>query len=261
MEGRTTTIVAAVNDETILAENLRLSPDLGSVRLVEMRAQPSAAIAYNRGADMAGADVLVFAHQDVYLPAGWVGRLHAHIARIEATHGAWGMLGVYGVRADGTHVGHCWSSGLQRELGGPFAEPVPIVSADELVLVVNGRSGLRFDEALPGFHLYGTDIAQTSLERGLGAFAVHDPVVHNSRRVRSLAGAYTRAYDYMRRKWRKRLPIPTTVVALTRTGLPLWRHRASTRLGWLLRAGAAAGTRQQPGHSNGRDIAVKLGYE
>lgn len=259
MASRTSAIVVAVNDEAILARNLRASPDARAVPVVELWSQPSASVAYNLGASEASAEVLVFAHQDVYLPAGWMDRLHAAIDEVVRRHGDWGVLGVYGLRSDGTHVGHCWSSGLQRELGSRFAEPCAIVSADELVLVVNGRSGLQFDPALPGFHLYGTDIVQSSLQRGLGAFAVHNPVVHNSRRVRTLAGAYTTSYRYMQRKWRSRLPIPTSVIALTRLGIPLLNHRVRTRLRRALGSETCAvGTALPMG---GADISRRLGYE
>ena len=51
-----------------------------------------------------------------------------------------------------------------------------MVSVDELLIVLRIGSGLRFDERLPGFHLHGTDIVQSALHRGLGAFAIDAPV-------------------------------------------------------------------------------------
>ena len=38
-------------------------------------------------------------------------------------------------------------------------------SFDELLIVLRRDSGLRFDEGLPGWHMYGTDIVQTARAR------------------------------------------------------------------------------------------------
>jgi hypothetical protein len=217
-------VVAAVNDEEVLRSNLARSPLIREgVPLLIERGCSSAGIAYNRGLSRAQAEIVVFAHQDVYLPEGWHLRLFEGIEQVEQSRRDWAVIGVFGATSSGAHVGRVWSSGLGREIGGPLAAPQAIVSADELVLVIRRESGVRFDEALPGFHLYGTDIVQTALEKGLGAFVVEAPVVHNSRPIRWLDGRFRAAWRYARTKWNHRLPVPTCILPLTRSDWPLLR--------------------------------------
>src|ERR1700722_4555641 len=49
--------------------------------------------------------------------------------------------------------------------------PAQVATLDELVLVVRGDSGLRFDPAL-GFHVYGADICLQARELGLAVVAM-----------------------------------------------------------------------------------------
>src|SRR5690606_36920657 len=118
----------------------------------------SAGEAYNRGMDEANTELVAFVHQDVYLPGSWLERLACAVDKVSRIDPSWALLAPYGVLPDGRHVGCVWDSGIGRLLGSPPPEPVPVVSVDELAFVVRRSAGLRFDEALPGFHLYGTDI-------------------------------------------------------------------------------------------------------
>ena len=60
---------------------------------------------------------------------------------------------------------------------------------------------------------------------GRTAWVIDLPVVHNNRPIASLGGGYLSAYRYARRKWRGRLPIPTTICALSHNPIPLLRAR------------------------------------
>ncbi len=255
--------VAAVNNEDTLNENLLRSPVLNSreARLVSKWNYISASAAYNSGLDQANADTIIFVHQDVYFPEGWERSLLAALSEIESSDPNWGVVGLYGVKADGTHVGRVWSSGIGRELGETLDKPVAVKTIDELVIILNRRSGLRFDERLPGFHLYATDIAQMASEKGKGVYVIDAPVVHNSVPVLSLGGAYTKAYLYLRRKWRQRLPIVTTVTTISVTGWSLWRTRL--RMAWL--NGRHGQRRREELEKKKRTdptrVAAMLGYE
>jgi len=252
-------VVAAVNNEQILADNLAASPLFGrGVPFSGMRDYASAGQAYNAGLDAMDADIVIFAHQDVYLPSRWLEQLQNGIRAIEETDERWAVIGVYGVEPGGRHIGHCWSRGLGRTLGESFSLPRMVGSIDEIVIVLRRSSGLRFDERLPGFHLYGTDIVQAALALDRSAYVVHAPVIHNSNPVRTLAGAYSKAYRYMRRKWRDRLPIATTIVTLTPTGYPLWRHIMRKKLSAVLRPQPARVLRKR---GPGRPIAQEVGFE
>jgi hypothetical protein len=218
-------IVAAVNDEEILANNLARSPLVasGQVPLSCYRGAPSASVAYNRGIDESSAPIIVFAHQDVFLPEGWENRLARAITEIELHDPDWAVIGAFGVDLNGQYFGHVWCSGTGRRLGGRFGAPRETVSIDELLIVLRRDSGLRFDEGLPSFHLYGTDIVQMGRAAGRKSYVADLAVIHNSRPVRTYRGGYAEAWRYMQHKWRDSLPIMTLTVPITRTALPLLR--------------------------------------
>jgi hypothetical protein len=217
--------------------------------------QSSASIAYNNAIDSQPRDVMVFVHQDVYFPRFWCKWLSAGIDHIEQRDPNWGVIGIFGITADSAPVGRVWSSGLGRELGAPFDTPVPVVSIDEMVIVLRRASGLRFDPALPGFHLYGADLCLSAMQRGLGVYVVHAPAIHNSVRVRSLRGPYVEAYRHLKRKWAHRLPVPNLVAPIDWFEIGLWRaqwRRIRTRL---------LGRQAPSERADPRDIARRLGYE
>ena len=213
-------VVAAVNDEAVLAANLLRSPMMArpDVHFHARRGFASATGAYLDALCDCEADLVVFAHQDVYLPAGWEALLRAQVACLERTDPDWAVLGVYGVAADGRHHGCVWSSGLQRVLGCAFQQPVPVISLDEVLVVLRRDSGLAFDAWLPGFHLFATDLVQTALAAGRGAYVVCAPIVHNSRPMPYLRADYFRAYRYVAHKWSDRLPIRTPCAELLPPG-------------------------------------------
>lgn len=188
--------------------------------------------------------------------AGWLALALARLEELARRHPRWMIAGPYGVRADGAHVGQVFDAGLGRELGRAGFGLAPVVSLDELLLILRldgGQGdGFRLDPVLPHFHLYGTDMVQTCLLRGHEAFAVELPLVHNSRRVASLAGGYTLAYRHARDKWREKLPIPTTVCTLSASPWPLWRAK------WRLRKVPA---RSGDLAHDAVELARRAGYE
>jgi hypothetical protein len=251
-------IISAVNDDQLLAGNLLRSPDLmsGVATLIQERQHTSAGTAFNAGLKRSNeAHIVAFVHQDVYLPAGWLKRVEAEADRLEQRRESWGILGVFGRRAGGWNAGCVWSSGLGSEIGAAVASPAPVVSLDEVAIVMRRDAGLRFDENLPGFHLYGTDIVQAALAAGHSAYVIDAPLVHNSRPVERLDSAFGAAYRYLQRKWRGRLPIQTCTVPITRSGWPLLRHRLATRKRRLLQ-----GPRLTRRHPDPAALAESLGY-
>jgi hypothetical protein len=130
--------------------------------------------------------------------------------------------------------------------------PVPVQSLDELLIVLRRDSGLRFDDALPGWHLYGTDIVAAARAHGLGAYAPGLPCIHNDRYHGGLGPDFTECYRFMQRKWAASLPLTTPVSKITRSGLHLlrqnWRDRRSTGI----RAGMAMDTDIAPEAYAGR---------
>jgi hypothetical protein len=120
---------------------------------------------------------------------------------------------------------------LNTLLGTKFSKPEPVVSVDELLIILRKSSGIRFDETLPGHHLYGTDIVQTALSVGRSAYVICAPVIHNSRPVLYLPDEYFSAYDYEVWKWRDRLPIANCIEPLTASRKTRWKMKARQLLG------------------------------
>jgi hypothetical protein len=219
-------VVSASNDEVYLQANLMASAMAGNGVPVQIeRGAVSAGAAYNRGLDATEAPVVIFAHQDVYFPPGWERLLLQTLADLERQDPNWALVAPYGISRLGQHVGDVWSTSLGRRLGGPFPAPVPAQSFDELVIVMRRSAGLRFDEALPGFHLYGTDIVQAALARGQGAYVAWLPVVHNDKFHARLGEDFAASYHYVLRKWRDRLPLRTPVQWVRWHGLSLPWYR------------------------------------
>lgn len=251
-------MVAAVNDEATLARNLLASAILrdGHVPFHGYRDCHSAAEAYNRGLDETDAEIVVFAHQDVYLPSNWELAVRRAVGALAQIDPDWAVIGAVGTKADGSVVGRSWSSGLGRMIGEPFLDLASIVCVDEMLIVLRRGSGLRFDEGLPGFHLYGSDIVLTARATNLGSYVANIPAVHNSKPVRGLGGAYTNAYRYMCRKWAALLPVPTLIVPLSKGFWPLFRVRL--KLAWSLRARAR---RSVDPSSDPKELAKAIGLE
>ena len=251
-------VVAAVNDENTLTHNLLRSQVLrdSSVPFHGYRGCRSAAEAYNRGLDETEGDLVAFIHQDIYLPQTWEIELRNAIDVLSRIDPDWAVIGAIGTRPDGSLVGRCWSSGLARVIGTPVPEPVEVVCIDEMLIVLRRVSGLRFDTELPGFHLYGCDIVLAAQAAGLRSYVVDLPVIHNSKPVRSLGGAYALAHGFMRRKWAALLPVPTLIVSLTRSPWPLLRARLRLARTLRRRLARAADPMTDP-----RDLAKAVGFE
>lgn len=222
--------ICASNNPRILRDNLLRSPMLadGTYPLEVIENASSATTAYNAGLDRTTAEILVFLHHDVYLPLGWDALLRQRIAEVERIDPGWALLGPNGIAMNTKLYGPVWSSSIGFISGRMPVEPIAAQSFDELLFVMRRGSGLRFDEGLKGFHMYGTDIVCEARHRGLGAYAVSLPLVHNDGYKETLGSDFGQAFHYIRRKWRGMLPLTTSVIHITRSGRELYKQR------WLL---------------------------
>ena len=116
-------------------------------------------------------------------------------------------------------------------------------------------SGLRFDEALPGWHMYGTDIVQTARAAGQGAYAGALPCIHNDRYHGALGADFDEAYRFMQRKWAGALPLRTPITKISRSGLHLMRDHWRNRRSAGVREGMALGTDHPV-----EDLAARCGW-
>jgi hypothetical protein len=220
-------LVVAVNNEDTLAKNLLRSPLLSNagVSLQLQKGYRSASVAYNSALSQCKNDFVIFAHQDVYIPAEWEKAVVRNISSLDAVDPDWAVLGVYGVMSSGAQIGYVWSSGLDQMFGNRFDHPVPVESLDELLIILKRSSGVTFDDQLPGYHLYGTDLVQIARSRNRTAYAICAPVVHNSLPSLYLRNDYFDAYKYVARKWKANLPIVTCVAPIVRSPISYLRIR------------------------------------
>ena len=227
--------ITSSHSEEILRSSLLASPELArGVEINVQRGAASAGEAYNRGIAATKANVMIFLHQDIYLPAGWMARAQAALEWLDRHNPNWGVAGLFGTRSDGTGEGWIYSTGLQRVLGGPFDGGREVQTLDEVLLILRRSSGLQFDEKLPGFHMYGADICLQAAERGLKCYAIGACCVHNTNGIRLLPRAYWRCYERLRRKWRKRLPVSTPCMPITKWGVPAMRYLVKRPLQLML---------------------------
>lgn len=218
-------LIVAVNDPRVLHDTLLRSPDIDRrCEIITEAGHASAGQAYNAGLAQATREIQVFAHQDVFLPAGWLDHLMDSIDRLEKVDPAWGVLGVFGVTWMLEKRGYVYSTGLKNMIGEPFQGIYEAISLDEMVLVLRRSAGLRFDEQLPGFHLYGTDICLEARQRGLRSYILPLFCIHNSNGIQSFPAAFWKGYFYLQRKWRGQLPLHTCCTTITRLGWPMARR-------------------------------------
>ena len=188
----------------------------------------------------------MLAHHDVFLPAGWDLLLRRRIAEVAALDPDWGVIGAFGVGPEALNWGPVWSSSVGAIVGLVSERPVAAQCFDELLLVLRRSAGLRFDEALPHFHLYGADIAQAARAAGRGAWQVALPLIHNDRYHDQLEADFAACYRFIRRKWRAVLPIKTPVTKISASGRHLWSSQAKNALSRKVRRRLAAPPETDP---------------
>ena len=170
----------------------------------------SASEALNQGLKKATGEIVVFCHQDVKFPQGWIKKLLEQIVIVERTHKNWGVLGTFGVAKNGMFAGHIIAAGVPFNCG-PL--PTEVQSLDEHCLIIKKNSGLCFDENLGGFHLYGADICVEALTKGLTNFAIDACLEHLSL-GKKLDQSFYDAMNRLYIKWRNKNP-PLYVVETT----------------------------------------------
>ena len=221
------TFVTAVNSRAILEKNFLASPCLGPPHGHEILIQEdyaSAAKAYNSAIDQSRNDLIIFLHQDVILLEPWLEQLHISLAKLKASDPNWGVIGCGGMGHDGRGRGHLYSMGL-GVIGNTFPNPLPVRTLDEIVLILRKSSGLRFDDTLPHFHLYGTDICLRAEAAGRNNYVIPAFCVHNTNYGLILAPEFYECCRHVREVWKNALPIQTPCIRITKSNAPIYRRR------------------------------------
>lgn len=212
------TFVVAANNDDVLGKNLLVSPSLSPNephQLIVQKGFTSAAKAYNAALKNCVNDLVVFVHQDVFLPDPWLSSLQLALDNLSKKDPAWGVLGCWGLKEDGEGVGHVYTPGL-GVIGRSFEHPVPVQTLDEIVLIIRKSSGLTFDERLPGFHFYGTDISMRAASNGQQCYAISAFCIHNAREYYSYPREFYQAYWEIKRIWKHVLPVQSSCVRISR---------------------------------------------
>ncbi len=205
----------------VLHKNLCLSPGLsneGKNQLIIKRNYNAASLAYNEAIEEAKNEIILFVHQDIYLPEQWFMSLRLSLSYFEREKINWGVLGCFGTREGwerGKEIGRVYSNGWGT-IGREINKPEPVQALDEIVLVIKKSSGLKFDPTLPSFHLYGTDICMSAKEIEMTSYVIPAFCIHNTNQILSLPKEFYECYRHVKKRWKKYLPIYTPCIRISR---------------------------------------------
>lgn len=199
--------------------------DVEFIPVLNTGGQYSAAHACNIGVELARADRVVIVHQDVRLLGDdWFAHLDLVLGTLPEE---WAVVSAAGIAAkygradigkwggarhtDTVAVGQVWDS--DESLGRPpywngEKRTQPIHAADECLMVLNRRHGLRFDARFSGFHFYGVDVCMQARAAGFQIYGADLPIVHYGKHSASLVGdkKYWVYLRYLHNKWKFLFP-------------------------------------------------------
>jgi len=227
MSMRKFTFVVAVNNRTVLETNLLASPCFRSPHKHQILIQEgfrSAGNAYNDAIGKSQNEFLIFVHQDMILPERWMSELETSLDYLDKQDPVWGVLGCYGKTQDDGGRGYVYQAG-PGIIGTPFERPEPVQTLDEIVLIFRKSSGLKFDETLPHYHLYGTDICLQAQRLGRTSYAIPAFCIHNSNQGFILPKEFYECYWHVRNTWKAQLPIQASCIRITRTNFQMYKRR------------------------------------
>jgi len=167
-----------VNDKMRLDMVLARSELPGAVHVVYN--PDSAAKGLNKLLDIIeaeGNDIAVLTHQDMHYRAGWLAIAKEQLSQLPDS---WVVAGIIGKDMEGLICGmfHDMRIPLLFTTSHIHSFPHPASCMDECCIIVNLKSGFRFDESMEGFDLYGTLCVLQTWEMGgtawiIDAFAEH----------------------------------------------------------------------------------------
>ena len=228
-------VVAVCNDEAVLSSTLLRSPALSSGHQVHVQKLggkggfPTVATAYNVVLKQSQEDLLVFVHPDVYLPPNWSDCFDRALDWLDHNDPEWGVLGLVGVRADGTKCGFAYDVGQRRFVGDrPLPHPSQVRTLDEFVFVLRRSRTLVCDETFPDQqnHFSTVDLCLQAESLGLKSYALPCFAVHNSNYWRYYRLGFWKCYLHLRKKWHNALPIMAPCAEVTAGCLPMMKRLA-----------------------------------
>jgi len=127
--------------------------------------------------ERSGADVAILVHQDMHFLNGWTNQVKEQIKLLPEN---WICAGVIGKDASGLICGKFHDHRIPDyfDTSDIHTFPHPVCCFDEAVIIINLKSGFRFDESLTGFDLYGTMVVLQAWEMGGTAWVIDAPCDH-----------------------------------------------------------------------------------
>jgi GT2 family glycosyltransferase len=164
----------------------------------------SAASALNLGLSKAKGKLVVFCHQDVLFYKDWVNTLLKRVAEIDKVDKNWGIIGTAGITIKDATIGSVQS--LKGKVQWQQTSRVTygaVQTVDEHCMIMRRNSGLKFDEAMTGFHLYGPDICLSAMSKNLKNYGILNPLVHDSNSTSLASGKdeFMKWLNYIANKW------------------------------------------------------------
>ena len=224
-------VMCATNNPLQYQNNLAVSPDLldptSDHQILSITRAPNIAMAFEQGVKYAEHKWLVLAHQDVYLPQGWLADVQQAWQQAEAKLGQpIGVAGVAGmVKLDtGKFIpAGCCMDRIYTFYHAKAQLPLQAHSLDELVLIY------RTDRFIPklnpayGFHYYATESVFKAEDAGFIGAILPVPCLHNTSRYDSTIndGDVRQKSLIFKQEWQQRLPIRTTIALMTHDGIQL----------------------------------------
>jgi hypothetical protein len=156
----------------------------------------------------ANTDILCFVHQDVFLPPSFESDLEKSLESLQNVN--WGVLGPAG-RNEAGFFGHIVDRGMPW--GSSVGLPTQVQTLDELMLIIR-KDTFQFDEKMPNYHLFGSDLCLQSSTSGKKNFAIDTLCYHNSNHGYVLPEEFHLGVSYLRKKWVNQLPIYSTCMVI-----------------------------------------------
>ncbi|KZX10265.1 glycosyltransferase [Methanobrevibacter filiformis] len=209
-------IICVYNNEKILNEYLirglnNQKDNNFNLFLVDNRNNKfkSAAAAFNYAASKVDAEYLVFTHQDIYLPEGWVVETEKIIKSLKNP----GVIGVAGKSLFDynilTNIEHD-TPPRKPNPSIPISNPVEVETVDECLFIIPKSvfDENKFDTTCcDGWHLYGADYCLDMKNKGYNVYVIPTYLYHVSNGDFRF---YYESLDKFLKKHKANLIIPTT---------------------------------------------------
>jgi hypothetical protein len=205
-------IVCCSHKHDVLVNNLFQSHEIFEHDLHIKNGYTNICKAYNDALKKCYEDIIIFVHQDVYLPETFFKDLEMSLEQLANIN--WGILGAAGATSNRIIANLIDRNYLLKTYD---SLPQEVSTLDELILIIKKQSFncLYFDENIKNHHLFGTDVCMQSKKNGMKNFVINAQCHHNSSLSYQIPKEYFETETYIKEKWKEFLPIKNTINIIT----------------------------------------------